>query len=181
MGFDLYDKNGNIITQHNLQDKGSWCIHGLSKEESFIEKFGQHFGVLKNPAKLVDKFAPDLFDWRDNRLADLKTQNTPFFTSGRYNVDPQLAVTFNLKDVKRYRSLYPEIDIYFWLDWIAVRWGDIEVQPMEAVYFIPFHILLNVVQTAPIHSYLQRKTDTMGNAKDSYVLDLNDCRFTRIF
>ena len=94
----LYDKNNNIITYHDLQDKGAWCQHGCTKEESFVNKFGVNFGVLINPEKENNKYAPDLFDWRDYKLADLKTQNTPFFTASRYGLDPQHTVTFNVKD-----------------------------------------------------------------------------------
>ena len=52
---------------------------------------------------------------------------------------------------------------------------------MENIYFIPFKSLVNVIEYSMIHSYQQRKNDNSGNAKKSYVLDLNNDLFKKIF
>ena len=87
---------------HDLQDKTSWCSLGERLEIKFLEKFGNDFGLVLNPEKRENSFAPDFIHKDSNRYVDLKTQNTPFFSSGKYNLDPQHAVTFNLIDKQRY-------------------------------------------------------------------------------
>ena len=54
----------------------------------------------------------------NGRLADLKVQETPFFKAqDHYGIDPQYAVSFNGGDYVSYKKQYPEIDIYFWVNW----------------------------------------------------------------
>jgi len=46
MGYELYDKNGELISHHDLQDKGPWCKHGSGKEEVFVELNGEKLGLI---------------------------------------------------------------------------------------------------------------------------------------
>lgn len=93
-------------------------------------------GIRLNPAKLLDLTAPDLLV--DGRIADLKTQNTPFFTASRYGLDPRFTITFNRKDYERYISLYPDIAIFYWIDWTQTTWRDMSVGYLVGVYKLPF-------------------------------------------
>ena len=184
MPYKLFDKDGLEKTQHDLQDKGPWCLHGASKEEIFVNNYGEQFSIVINPEKLTNPYAPDLLNTSKTVVCDLKTQNTPFFQARiRYDIDPQYAVTFNVKDYNRYSTLYPSIEIYFWVYWEIVKFQGstaIEVQPMEGVWFIPFQDLKEVIKISPKHTYQQRVGDTRGNALDSYVLDLQNPLFTKI-
>ncbi len=130
MPYHLFDRNGNEVTHHNLQDKGPWCQTGITFEEAFVSKYGADLSLVINPQKQIDPYVPDLLDTSKGNLADLKTQNTPFFQARtRYNMNPQFAVTFNLKDHRRYNELYPDIDIYFWVEWLITGFkGSTEVQ-----------------------------------------------------
>jgi hypothetical protein len=89
-----------------------------------------------NPEKKTNPMVPDLVV--NGRIADLKTQNTPFFTSQRYSINPRFAVTFNRKDYERYSAMYPEIDIYFWLDWTQTEWNGKKVEYLGGIFRLPF-------------------------------------------
>ncbi len=185
MAYQLYDVQGNTIARHDLQDKGVWCEMGAAKEDVFVRLYGARLGLIINPEKENNPFAPDLYNTVKQVRGDLKEQGTPFFQAGvRFGLDPQLTVVFNVKDKIRYEQLYPELEIYFWVDWQVVRFSngnkDIKVQPLTGVWHIPFLALAKLTESAPVHHYGQRIGDTMGNAKSSYVLHLGNPAFTRI-
>lgn len=185
MTYTLIGIDGNEVNQHDLQDKGVWCTKGFTKEEAFVRKFGEGLGLTMNPRKKVDPYVPDLVEIPTGHVADLKTQNTPFFKAGSlYGLDPQYTVVFNGKDRLRYRELYPDIVIYFAVDWQVVRFRmgktTIDVKPMVGVWRIPFQGLLGLLDETRFHTYQQRVHDIKGNAKGSYVLDIQHERFERV-
>lgn len=174
--YKQYNKNGELVTHKDLQAKTAWCRAGESLEEAFVSRFGKQFGVRINPAKRLSEYDPDLLQ-NDGRLADLKTQNTPFFKARElYNLDPTYTVVFNEKDIIRYSKKYPNIMIYFWVEWRSVKFvkGDhcLEVDYLNGVYRVPFQKLKEALKDAPKHYYSQRKNDTKGNAKASFLIDL---------
>lgn len=178
----FYDRSGNVVLQDDLQDKEFWCAEGQQKEYSFIHKFGRRLRLRIHPNKEHDAFGPDLLHEPSKRPADLKTQNTPFFASrSLYRIDPQYAVTLNKKDVDRYRAKYPDILIYFAVEWVVVKMvytsGKVSrVEPMFGVWAIRFSDLCELVRHAPLHKYRQRTNDQRGNATESYVLSLRDLK-----
>lgn len=185
MAYKLIGVDGLEISHHNLQDKDVWCAFGESKEAAFVNKYGKALDVIINPAKKFNKYSPDLLRLKDNRPGDVKLQSTPFFKAlSLYNLDPQYAVVFNQKDMLRYCQLYPEIEIYFWVDWQAVRFEQgnfkVSVNHMTGIWQIHFQDLLKVLEKSPLHSYMQRKFDTQGNAKSSYVISLQNSMFKRV-
>lgn len=188
----MYDINNQAISHGDLQNKGLWCSHGESKEYVFVKNYGQCLNLIINPEKQRNIYAPDLAYSSGNGLADLKTQNTPFFTAIKYQYDPQYTVTFNRNDAERYRRESPDLDIYFWVDWIAVRYykkstnprygdTDITVSPMCGVWKVSFRDLYKIIENSPLHQYQQRLNDNQGNARDSYLINLTDARITRVF
>ncbi|MBK8808732.1 MAG: hypothetical protein IPO21_19680 [Bacteroidales bacterium] len=185
MAYKLFDISGNDVTHHDLQDKGVWCIDGASKEEAYVQLYGTQLNLVINPEKDTNPYAPDLLNTRNGKLGDLKTQNTPFFQSvSRFGLNSQHTVVFNGKDSERYKSLYPEIEIYFAVDWQVISFesdkSKISVNPMVGVWFIPFAELYKVLKTAPFHTYQQRVGDNKGNAKGSFVLDLTNPAFKKV-
>ncbi len=182
--YTLYDAENNVIDHGNLQAKGAWCESGARKEEVFVAKHGDALNLIINPEKTTSPYVPDLFNTRTKALGDLKTQNTPFFqATSRYGLDAQYAVVFNQKDAERYARYYPDIEIYFWVDWVVMGFKgvtEIAVQPMTGVWYIPFRELQKLLGIAPLHSYAQRTNDTQGNAKGSYVLDLRNSAFQKV-
>lgn len=183
MAYKTYTADGVEINLHDLQDKAPWCETGASYEQVFIKKY-PNLGLEINPEKSTNIYAPDLLISGTKNLADLKTQNTPFFLAqSRYGIDPQFAVTFNDKDYQRYTKNYPGIEIFFWVDWQAVKFSgssEVTVIPMQGVWKITYENLLIAVSNAPLHKYLQRVNDIKGNAKDSYVLNLNSVYFNKV-
>ncbi len=163
---------------HDTEDKNWWVRHGERLELEFVERIGSEFDldVEINPAKSHDTFAPDLI--LDGELADLKVQNTPFFTAGRRGFDPQHTVTFNRKDLLRYQELYPRLTVVFWIEWTVTSWPHANpthhVRPMSGVWTTPLDKISGLVETgrAPLHRYGRRIGDTAGNAQESYLLDL---------
>lgn len=184
MSYSLFDKDNNEIILRDLQDKAPWCADGASKEFNFIKNYGEVFNLIINPEKDKNAYAIDLVNNKTGRLADLKTQNTPFFKSNDlYHIDPTYAVTFNVNDYTRYKSDYPNIDIFFWVDWLAVKFignKTIEVEPLKGVWRIAFEQILTISARYPIHKYQQRIYDNKGNSKDSFVFDLRDSSFERL-
>ncbi|WP_218970273.1 hypothetical protein [Neobacillus novalis] len=188
----MYDIHGNEVTNYDLQNKGAWCGHGVRKENVFVNKYGWKLGLKINPEKERNIYAPDLSLIEfEQMLSDLKTQNTPFFTANKYGYDPQFTVTFNKKDADRYRENYPDIDIYFWVDWVPVRYykkntnpnypdTDIQVNPMYGVWKVSFKDLDEIIKTSPLHAYQQRVNDTQGNAKHSYLINLLDSKIKKV-
>ncbi|GAA0735902.1 hypothetical protein GCM10009431_01220 [Gaetbulibacter jejuensis] len=184
MSYKQYDKNGNEINHMDLQAKKLWCKDGEKIEQAFVNKYGENLQVQINPEKVQNPFAPDLI-FNNEQLADLKTQNTPFFKAGSlYGIDPSYAVVFNQKDFIRYSEKYPNILIYFWVEWHSVKFemGSFvnEVEYVNGVWRIKFSDLKKVLSVAPLHSYQQRKYDTRGNAKSSFVLDIRHEFFERL-
>lgn len=160
---------------HDTEDKGWWCLHGERLEHAFIEVCNQHLSLDAriNPDKAANRYVPDLVV--DGRLSDLKVQNTPFFLSSRYDLDPGRCVTFNRKDYERYRRLYPGIDIYYWVEWTQTtsRFG--RVPYLAGIYRLAFQRLAALIEAgAPEHRYVHREGDSKGNAKSSFVLRLDD-------
>jgi hypothetical protein len=184
MAYTQYDKDGNEITPQDLQNKTLWCKDGEKIEQAFVNKYGAELGLIINPEKTINPYAPDLL--KDNsQIADLKTQNTPFFKANDlYGIEPTYAVVFNRKDAERYWKHYKEIIIYFWVEWHSIKFvmgtTTKEVDFLDGVWSIKFVDLVELLKIAPEHLYQQRVDDTKGNAKGSFVLDIRNTAFTRV-
>ncbi|MEQ8473015.1 MAG: hypothetical protein RIC35_17605 [Marinoscillum sp.] len=169
------------IDHKDLQDKAFWCRHGSRIEESFVAEYGTKLGAEINPEKNSNPYVPDLLI-KEQYLADLKTQNTPFFSaSERYGYDPTYTVVFNEKDRRRYSEKYPDIYILFWVDWMATRMEfpsgkSYRCEYLCGVWAVSFERLNTLCNTAPLHDYQQRKKDELGNAKASYLIDLRNLK-----
>ena len=183
MSYKQYDKEGNIITPADLQNKKLWCKDGEKIEEAFVSKYGKQLNLSINPEKSTNPYAPDLIS--GSNIADLKTQNTPFFKAKKlYKIDPSYAVVFNRKDAERYWKLYKGIIIYFWIEWHSVKFvmGTFEqqVEYINGVWSINFIDLVELLKVAPEHHYQQRIADKKGNAKSSFVLDIRNPDFNKL-
>ena len=169
---DFNDRN--IEIQHNTEDKTWWLQHGLELEFKFVElcKMQLNLKAEINPAKTHSPTAPDLLV--DGKIADLKVQNTPFFSASKYSMDPRFTVTFNRKDFERYLNLYPEIVVYFWVNWTQLSWRDYQVEKLNVICKADFSQIAEQISTGKTkeHSYIHRQGDTRGNAKSSFLLDI---------
>jgi hypothetical protein len=94
-------------------------------------------------------------------------------------MNPRFTVTFNRKDYERYRELYPDLVVYFWINWQTLSWRDIHVKPLSAVFRSPFDCIASQVTSgiAVEHHYRRREDDRAGNARSSFLLDARSLEF----
>lgn len=154
------------------EDKAAWCEAGAQAEVAFarrLRKFGFSGGI--NIEKDEDPFTHDLFV---TVPSDLKTVRTPLFMAQElYGIDPQYAVTFNVKDGVRYARLYPNILVIFDVKWEVTSWRDKQVQAMHRTYggFLPD--LRRAIRAAGCQRIqYQRRINDTKNAKESFVFDV---------
>lgn len=166
----------------NTEDRNKWYAWGEEEEKDFITQIVPHLNldIRINPEKEKCSWAIDLYDYTHSRPADLKTQNTPFFTVGKYRYkgavcNPDYSVTFNKKDYENYKEHYPNCEIYFWVHWTQTQYKSITVHGINGVWRGDFSKMIACIESgkAPLHAYAHRVDDDY-NAKDSYVFDLRD-------
>lgn len=170
---------GSIVSYKpsDTEARSQWYRHGEELEDQFVADVAPllKIPIRINPRKEDDPTVIDML-YMNKYDADLKTQNTPFFTSSKYGIPSQYAVTFNHKDYIRYKKLYPYSIIFFWIHWTTLSWNNLKVEPMNKVIKIPFWKLRRDIENGiiPLHTYQRRQTDKRANAKDSYIIDIRN-------
>lgn len=139
-----YARNVTLVnrnrSKYNTEDKQKWCKEGEKLEIAFVENIVPKLSVKLdiNPDKKINPCAIDLKDYTNNKYADLKSQNTPFFTAGKYSYGkqkktkyaPQFTVTFNKKDYDNYKANHPDCDIYWCINWTQLTYGSTTIAPL---------------------------------------------------
>lgn len=162
----------------DTENKQAWCSNAEADERAFavnrLFDLGLAGGV--NVGKRTNKYTHDLFV---NFPADLKSVRTPLFKAKEhFGIDPQYAVTFNLKDQQRYSELYPNIVVIFDVNWsttVKEIGGQVyRVEPMHETFAGFLRDIHNAVVAADWQQiiYSRRVDDTAGNAKSSWVFDV---------
>ena len=144
------------------EDKQAWCSYGEKQEKKFLEEMNvDGWEISLNPQKKQSKY---VHDFVANCPVDLKTMKTPFMTSWKYEIPPSRAVTINRKDFVRYAKLYPNIIILC------------DVKYMGRMFILTLSRARKLIreEKARLHVYENRKDDDKGNARSSYVFDVND-------
>jgi hypothetical protein len=174
-----------ILKNTTTEDKLSYCNKASKDQEpKFVDFINNLGGLIKlriNPAKENDPYTHDLLV--NDFCGELKTQDTPFFKSkSLYGIDPQWAVTYNHKDYLRYKKNYTSTggDIIIFFDVTRkeeAKYG-VKTFPMRSVFYTKASIIERLIEkeSAPLHEYTNRKNDTQGNAKNSYVIDVRKFR-----
>ena len=86
---------------------------------------------------------------------------------------PCFCVTFNRKDFERYASMYPDIIVFFWVDWKQLSYKEFSTNHLAGVFKVDFSKLREMVEAgSPEHAYLRRINDKAGNAKTSFLFDV---------
>lgn len=169
-------------TRFHPEDRSKWYTWGEDAEAHFLQHIVPQLQVdLRiHPQKAACPWVMDFYDYTNHRPADLKVQNTPFFTVSKYRYrgrpcDPAYSVTFNRKDYEHYLSHYPDCDIYYWIHWTQREYRTITVPEICGVWRGAFSQMASCIQhrIAPLHPYLHRQDDD-HNAKDSFLFDLRD-------
>lgn len=145
------------------QDKDAWCEAGLLAEGDFLASASiRGWGLSWNPDKLKDKYTHDFLGICP---IDLKTAQTQWNKSFQlFGIHSDNAISINEKDFKRYSLLYPNIIIL-----IDVRWSN-------RIFILTLSRARRLIKEgkAKRHEYKDRKDDNKGNAKASYIFDVND-------
>lgn len=167
-----------MTAKESTEDKQHWCDAAEADERAFAVNRLFQLGLSGsvNVEKRSNPYTHDLFvQWP----SDLKNIRTPLFKAQElYGIDPQYAVTFNVKDGERYRSLYPNIVVIF-----DVKWEELsreiggtlyQVEPMHVTYAGLLDDISNAVKAGGSKriEYQKRVDDTLGNAKASWVFDV---------
>lgn len=166
----------------DTEDKLAWCESGQQFETAFVTGRLFELGVagFLNPEKRTNPYVHDLFV---QFPADLKTVRTPLFKAMElFGIDPQYAVTFNIKDAIRYKGLYPNIVVIFDVRWegdscsMRIDGQDYSVEPMNRTYSGFLRDIHNAVVKGGRKKieYKNRVNDVEGNAKESYVFDVRE-------
>ena len=158
---------------HDTEDKDWWIKWGSIKEEQFLQHCLED-GLLPGIAKSSGPPHYPEFTYQGQYL-DLKTVQTPFFMAKKkYNINSNSAVTLNTQDVLDCTHKYPECQIVFDVDWQEDTKFGVEIKARKELRFLSYKRMQELIIDAPIHYYQKRMNDSNGNAKGSYVLDLQD-------
>jgi hypothetical protein len=158
----------------DLANKAFWCNLGEEQEYAFIvrmERARLKFQVEIHPNKKTNPYHPDLEVHENGRVFDgeVKVKNSPLFFGKRYGINPQYALTMDLKDSFNYAELLREgtdLMVFIWVKWEAHemvtefrgRSEHYEVRPMEGIWRTWFSKLRALEQSANppgIHWYRQ--------------------------
>jgi len=150
----------------------------------FLSEIAPLYGIalVPHPRKANDIYETDFQAVDGSFDIDLKHVTTPFFTAGKYGVDPRFAITLNHKDYLRYMYKYPEwgdrkMYILFWVEFLAVHSYGTTVDDLNGLWYLNIDQLDQWVRGNNIrcHSYQQRQGECGSNAKHSWVIDLRWC------
>ncbi len=172
---------GGVRADRSTEHKEAWCRAAESSEREFVTGRLFDLGIAGwiNLEKKNNKYAHDL---NLNVRCDLKEITTPFFMAAElFGLEAQYAVSVNCKDMTRYRSIYPGIIVIFdvcWQDNLKMERGSMTytVNAMRQTHVGFLDDIRRAVQKAgnKKHEYKNRRGDTDGNAKDSWVFDVRE-------
>ena len=145
------------------QDKKAWCEAGTLAEGDFLASQSiKGWGLSWNPAKYSDPYAHDFLAIVP---VDLKTMTTQWIKAYElFGISSDNAISINEKDFVRYSSIYPNIIILCDVQWLNKRFTLTLPRARDLIH----------KGLAYRHEYLQRKGDNKGNAKISWIFDVND-------
>lgn len=178
----MYDFDDEIITFDDLDNKQFWCKKGENQEVAFVITFNQMVdgNLLKydkvgiHPEKELNCFHPDLIIFSNpaNKTAEVKVKNSPLFMAKSYGINPQFALTMDLKDSYNYSNYLKnglDLIIFIWVKWEARRLktffiendvktyypGEKSVKRMAGIWVTKFSTLrqFEINNPPPIHWY----------------------------
>ena len=147
----------------NNEDKQSWCHAGQLAEGDFLVSHTiKGWGLAFNPEKQTNKYVHDFIGLIP---VDLKSIRQPWIKSQElFNIPSERAISINEKDFVRYAQEYPNILILCHVEWL------------DRCFILTLDRARKLIKEkrAIRHEYLNRKDDTSGNAKVSYIFDVDD-------
>ena len=147
---DPLDPPKRIVSFNDLDNKAFWCQLGEDKDHAFakvMSKIDSPYQVEIHPEKESNPYHPDLlvnFN-SENLIGEVKTKNSPLFIADKYGVNPQYALTMDLKDSFNYNKLLKrgiDVIIFVWIRWEAHEMQltnkTYRVAPMRGVWVTNF-------------------------------------------
>jgi hypothetical protein len=147
---DPLDPPKRVVSFNDLDNKAFWCQLGEDKEHAFVKvmsKINSPYQVKIHPEKKINPYHPDLlvnFN-SDNLIGEVKIKNSPLFIANKYKVNPQYALTMDLKDSFNYNKLLMlgiDVIIFAWIRWEAHEMQlsnkTYKVTPMRGVWVTSF-------------------------------------------
>ena len=158
-----------------VEKREVWYERAEQWEIDFVEKYGEKLGLIINPSKKANKYAPDLYILKPSVSADLKLLKEPFYKSQNiYNIPPQHCWTFNPSDFFEYCAKYPdEFGIFIWKNFSDSNNYGVSIVKEETIYYTSlFELKIIIKKYNKIHHYIKRMNDTNGNSYGSHGIDL---------
>lgn len=170
------------VSFNELQNKAFWCRLGEQKERAFVEvmyKINSGYQVQIHPEKKHNPYHPDLLCIDSNShacIAEVKVKNSPLFMADQYGINPQSALTMDLKDSFNYHRLLEQgtdLLIFIWVKWEAHKMKTAhktyQVRPMRGIWLTRFSKLRAYEQqhSPPIHWYKEHFRQPTQHLVDS--------------
>ena len=168
---DPLDPPKRVVSFNDLDNKAFWCRLGEDKEHAFVKvmsKIDSPYQVKIHPEKESNPYHPDLlvnFN-SDNLIGEVKIKNSPLFIANKYKVNPQYALTMDLKDSFNYNKLLErgiDVIIFAWIRWEAHEMHlsnkTYKVKPMRGVWvtnFSKIRVKEESINPPGIHWYYER-------------------------
>ena len=114
-----------------------------------------------HPSKHLNPYHPDLII-NNQFIGEVKTKNSPLFMAKTYGINPQFALTMDLKDSFNYERLLKngiDITIYLWVKWEAMmmktQYKQYSVKQLAGIWRTSFSTLRahELKYPPPIHWY----------------------------
>ena len=138
------------ISFKDLDNKAFWCKLGEEKEEAFVKyckRTASKYKIQIHPEKETNPYHPDLLVKVNGieQIGEVKIKNSPFFFAEKHGVNPQFALTMDLKDSFNYTRLLNEgtdLLIFIWVKWeahVMICGDDVyRVKPMQGIWVTNF-------------------------------------------
>jgi hypothetical protein len=162
----------------NNQNLKSWRKWHLGMTTQFVNKVSMCFGISAdtNLGKREDLGTVDMLvkSGGVDIPAELVVVNTPYYTSWKHGINPEFAVSFNVRQLETLSTLTAPTLIIFWIEYPASIAFGRRMEATRMVYWNWVSKFVRLIRTnhPPIHEYNERKEDPGENAENSYVLDI---------
>lgn len=178
MAFELFqlgrDGSYSSVEFKDLDNKSFWCHLGNQQEDAFVrvmeilyEQGRISWKVAIHPLKKNDPYHPDLLcslGDAKNIIGEVKIKNSPLFLAMKnYGINPQTALTMDLKDSFNYEKLLRagiDLRLFIWVKWEAHKMvtspkHSYNIMPMKGIWTTTFSRLreYELTNPPPIHWY----------------------------
>jgi hypothetical protein len=164
----------------NNQNLKAWRKWHLGMTKIFVNKVAPCFGISAkiNLGKLEDRGTVDVLveSGGQDIPTELAVVNTPYYTAWKHGVNPDYAVSFNVRQLETLSAVEVPTLIIFWVEYpSSIAFGR-RIEATRRVYWNWVSKFVAQVRKnkPPMHEYNERKEDPGENAESSYVLDIRN-------